>query len=344
MSGQGRRLAAACALAALAAVTPALPAAAVGTSGNGAFGLAPAPGSDGRAAPYFSMTVAAGDSATGTAIISNLGQTTERLKVSRSTGQTAANSGSAFSRYFQDCADAGCWVTGLPAAVTLRAASAQGLPFTVTVPAGPAPGQYLAGITAESAAKPQPVRVGSNGKATAGAIIVQQVTVGVAVTVGSLSRLTMRLRIPGVSGGVVGPVARLNIGLDNRGQTFAHATGTASCTAAGKRHSFAVFASTILPHDHAVIAVNAPGLPKGVALPCTVRLSYGDGLTVSWSGMVTVPSPPRGRIIHTGPGAYSVVPPAGLPLWAIALLVVGVAALAAMAVLLRRARRRNLMS
>jgi hypothetical protein len=340
-----RGLAVAAALAALAAVSPALPAAAAGAGGNGAFGLTPAPDSSGRAAPFFDMPVAAGHSAAGTTIISNLGQTTEKLKISQSTGVTAANGGSAFSRSFQSCSGPGCWVTGLPAAVTLPAGTDARVQFTVRVPAGTRPGQYLAGITAESAARPQPVRVGSNGKTTARAVIIEQVTVGVAVTVGSLSQLTTRLRIPGVSGEAVGPTARLDIGLRNAGQTFAHAVGTATCTVAGQRHSFTVVAATVLPRDQAQIAVNGPGLPEGMTMPCTVRLGYGNGLTVSWAGLVNIPAPPRGRIIHTGPGTYAVIPASGIPPWAIALLVIGALTLAALTMLLLlRMRRRNLAS
>jgi hypothetical protein len=324
---------------ALAAVVPVLPAAAADAGGNGQFGLTPVPDSAGHVAPYFMLTVPAGGSATGTALISNLGPVAVKLKVSRSRGVTAANGGSAFSGSFRSCSGVGCWVSGLPAEVMLPGGSGEKLPFMVRVPAGTAPGQYLAGITAEAAARPQSVRIGSNGKATARAIIVRRVTVGVALTVGSLPQLMTRLRITGVTGEAIGPTARLNIGLGNTGQTFAHGTGKASCTAAGRRHSFAVYASTVLPHDQAVIAVNTPGLPEGQAMPCTVRLGYGNGLTVSWAGLVTVPVPPRGRIIHTGPGAYSIIPEGGIPPWAIALLVVGVLALAAVAVLLLRMRR-----
>jgi hypothetical protein len=129
--------------------------------------------------------------------------------------------------------------------------------------------------------------------------------------------------------------------LANTGQTFAHGTGKASCTAAGRRHSFAVYASTVLPHDQAVIAVNAPGLPEGGTMPCAVWLGYGHGLIVRWAGLVSVPAPPRVRIIHTGPGAYSVVPDLGIPAWAVALLGVGVLVLAAMAAVLLRLRRRD---
>jgi hypothetical protein len=326
-------------LATLAVVTPALPATAADAGGNGQFGLTPLPGSTGHAASYFTLTMAAGESVADTALISNAAKVTEKLKISRATGVTAGNGGSAFSRSFQRCSGTGCWVSALTGEVTLPAGAAEQLPFMVRVPAGTPPGQYLAGLTVESAVRPPSVQVGSNGKASARAVIIQQVTVGVAVTVGVLSRMTTRLRIPGVSGQAIGPTARLNIGLANTGQTFAHGTGKASCTAAGRRRSFAVYADTVLPHDQAVIAVNAPGLPEGVTMPCAVWLGYGNGLIVRWAGLVTVPAAPRGRIIHTGPGAYSVIPDAGIPAWAIALLAVGVLLLVAIAVLLRQRRR-----
>lgn len=336
-----RRLAAVVALAALAAVTPLLPAAAAPAGGNGQFGLTPAPDSAGRVAPYFMLTMAAGESATDTALLSNEGRTTEKLKLSRATGVTAGNGGSAFSQEFLRCAGTGCWVSGLAGEVTLPAGAAERLPFTVRVPAGTPPGQYLAGLTVEAATPPPSVQVGSNGRATARAVIIERVTVGVAVTVGVLSRMTTRLRIPAVSGQAIGPTARLNLKLANTGQTFAHGTGKASCTVTGTRHSFAFYASTVLPHDQAVIAVNAPGLPEGVTMPCAVRLRYGNGLTASWAGPVTVPAPPRARVVHTGPGAYAVVPEGGIPAWAIALLVIGGLLLAALAGLLLWLFRRS---
>jgi hypothetical protein len=343
------RLAIAATLGVLAPMMPVMPAAATtagavsapGPVGNGKFGLTPLPGSDGHAVPYFTMTVAAGQSATGTAIISNLSTATEKLKVSRSTGVTAANGGSAFSHSFQRCSGPGCWVAGLPAVVTLPAGTREELLFTVHVPRGTPPSQYLAGITAELAVRPKPTGVGSNGRATARAVIIEQVTVGVAVTVGVLSRLVTRLQIPGVFGSAVGPTARLNIDLANAGQTFAHGVGQASCRAAAQRHSWTVNAATVLVHDQAVIAVNAPGLPEGATAPCQVLIHYGPGLTASWAGMVTVPAPPRTRTYHTGPGAYSVVPPSGIPAWAIALFVLGALVLAVLAVLLRRSRSRR---
>jgi hypothetical protein len=338
-------LAVAVVVAALAVVIPVLPAAAAPAGGNGQFGVTPVPDASGRAAAYFTLTVAAGKSATDTALVSNEGHVPENLKIGSAAGVTAGNGGSAFKQAFGGkCSGTGCWVSGLTGGVNLPAGTAEVVKFVVRVPPGTPPGQYLAGLTVEPVAKPPSKLVGKRGQASARVVIIQQVTVGVAVTVGDLSRMTTRLEIPGVSGEAIGPMGRLNVGLANTGQTFAHGTGRASCTAAGRSHSFAVYASTVLPRGQAVIAVNAPGLPQGVAMPCAVQIDYGAGLVARWAGLVTIPVRPRTRTVHTGPGAYSVVPGGGIPLWAIALLAVGALALALAAtavVVLLRQRRRN---
>jgi hypothetical protein len=333
------RLAAAVVVAGLAAVTPALPAMAVGLPGTDAFSITPAPDSAGLAPSYFSMTVAAGGVASGTAIISNEGQTTEKLDIDPTVGVTAGNGGSAYADPTHRCSGPGCWVTGLPGAVTLPADSKEQLQFTVHVPAKTAPGQYLAGITVQPASKPLPVPLGSKGGRSLGAVIIRVATVGVAVTVGRLSALATRLQIRSVSGIALETLPRLDILLENTGQTFAHGTVKASCVVSGKSLRFSLLAGTVLPGQQAVIPVNAGGLPRGTPVPCTVRLSYGHGLVDTWAGLVTVPALPRTRIIHTGPGVYAVIPAGGIPAWAFALIGLSVLALAAVVVLLLRLRK-----
>ena len=80
--------------------------------------------------------------------------------------------------------------------MTLAPGTRESIPFTVRVPAGTPRRQYLAGITAQLAAKPKATKVGQHGKATAKAIIVEQVTVGVAVTVGNCPRCGTGWRSP----------------------------------------------------------------------------------------------------------------------------------------------------
>ena len=346
MSGADRgrrwRLAATACAAVVCLMSLSLPAAAGGPA-NGTFGLSPMPNSDGQQAPYFALNVAPGHSATAIAIISNAGRTTEKLDISRSTGATAGNGGTTFYQAFAHCSGAGCWITGVPATVTLPPGMGEGLRFTITVPRGTKPGQYLAGLTAEAAAKPKPVKVGSHGHATSRAVIIDQVTVGVAVTVGTLADLTTRLQIPDVQATVIGSTIRLNIELADTGQTFARGSGTVSCVVAGKDRAFPVYASTVLPHDKALIAANLTGLTsQGMTVPCTVRLGYSRDLAARWSGSVTMPATTStSRVVHTGLGSYAVVPPGGIPGWATALIVIGVLLLAAAVVLLVRMRGRR---
>jgi hypothetical protein len=333
------------ALAVVAAVLPVLPAAAAVTGGGGAvaaFGITPMPGPDGFAAPYFIMSVGAGRSASATALISNWGTSAETLKVSRSTGTTAANGGSSFVQAFEDCTGAGCWITGLPAVVTLPAGAAEELGFWVQVPGDTPDGQYLAGITVESAADARPEVISAGAGTTARAIVIEQVTVGVAVDVGPRSLMRTRFLIHGVTGEDIGPTARLNIQLANTGQTFARGTGQAFCSSGGRQYSFRVYAGTVLPHEEAVIAVNAPGLPEGAAASCSVRIGYGHGLAASWAGPVAVPAAPHVRVIHPqGGGSYAVIPADSPPAWAIALFVLGALILAVLTVLLLRTFRRR---
>src|SRR5579862_2005290 len=88
---------------ALAVALPAQPAAAGEAGTAWTFGINPAPGPDGHTVSYFSMTLGAGQSGARTAIIRNLGNTTETLKVSPSIGITATNGGTAYSGAFGAC-------------------------------------------------------------------------------------------------------------------------------------------------------------------------------------------------------------------------------------------------
>ena len=311
---------------AMAAMTTGQPARAISVPPP-AFGLTPMPTPAGVPRPYFQMTISPGGSAADTAIVSNDGTSTERLRLATATGITATNSGSAFTEASGRCAGPGCWVTGLPATVTLPARTGRVLAFRVAVPPGTPRGQYLAGITVESAAPPSPVRAGVNGHASASVIIVSQVNVGVAITVGALARLRTRMAVLAVTSGSVGSLPRLNVLVHNAGQTFARAHGTVSCATGGGRRTFGLVVDTVLPGEDAVLPVNVPGLRAG-SMPCTVSLRDQAGGTSTWSGTVVVaPAAGTANTIRIGKGAYATVPATGVPTWAIALLAIGAAIL-----------------
>ncbi len=345
VAARARRVAgwlAAGAVATMVIAASATPAGAAEVGGPTPFGVTTGPTADGQSRPYFNLTLAAGQSATDNVVVTNKAKTTETLKISSSTGITAPNSASAFDGAFRPCVGTGCWVSGLPPTVTLAPGASQTWAFGVTVPAGTAAKQYLAGITAEPQTPPHPVVVGGNGAASAQAVIVDQVSVGVAVTVGSLSALTPGLQISKITGGAAGSVPRLLIGLHNSGQTFTKAQGSAACTVKGTSYSFPVSADTVLPGDAAVLPINAPPIGLGATVPCTVRLTYGQGQIANWSGTVTTPADPPVKVVRTGMGTFSNLPVNhGVPTWAIALIATAAVTLVAMGVLVLWLLRRR---
>jgi hypothetical protein len=324
-------------MAGLAAPPPVAQAA--GVPGTGPFGLTPAPTPAGQARPYFSLTVAPGRSAQDVAIISNEGTRTERLTVSTSRAVTAANSGSAYEGITGKCGGASCWVVGLPVTVTLAPGARTALGFRIAVPSSTRPGQYLAGLTAESANEPRPVRVGSNGRASAKVIIIDEVIVGVAVTVGRLSQMRTDLSISSVSAGWIGSTPRLFIPVRNTGQTFAQAKGTISCRSGGRPHSYRVIMETVLPGGQAVLPINAPGLTSG-PVPCMIRLRGNTDFRATWSGTVNLQPLVATTTNHPASSVYVSLPENTVPPWAVALMVIGALILGSLLAPLVQSRKR----
>ncbi|MEO3810269.1 DUF916 domain-containing protein [Sphaerisporangium sp. B11E5] len=317
----------------------ALPAHAGDDAKDGLFALTPS--SAGPQRPYFDLIAPPGRTARDTVIVSNETSTTQRLRISVSNGVTAANSGSAYRSVPGRCTGVSCWVTGLPATVTLAPGERRALSFRVSVPAGTPPAQYLSGITAQSAAPPATVAAGSNGRASAKAVIVRQVTVGVAVTAGTLTQMRTALTLWRVSAGWTGSRPRLFIPVYNSGQTFARARGTVSCGphgGHGRHRTYDVVVNTVLPGGGAVLPVNAPGLRAGT-LACAVRLRDAAGRPVTWTGDVELRSPSREETARTGEGDFMSLPLGTVPTWAIVLMILGTLTLAALVVLIVLRRR-----
>ena len=215
------------------------------------------------------------------------------------------------------------------------------MPFEVNVPAGTADKQYLAGITVRPAQAPAAVKVGSGHGATAQAVVINEVTVGVAVTIGK--HLHTELGIDDVTGGVTGTTSLLDVKVTDRGQTFVHGSGEAVCTGSKGALYFPVGANSVLPGDSGTVQVTAAGLPAGDS-DCTVTIAYGDGSdSATWHGTVTVPAGQVVKRVEVAPGVYAAVPENHLPTWALILIVAGgvviTALLVVVIVLLVRRRR-----
>jgi len=340
--GRRRRCVVLSALTLALVLLPIASASAIGTGGQSGFGISPSQLPSGAARSYFTESVTPGHSGVDTAEIANRGTASLTLAISASTGITAVNSGSSYDDSFKPCVGAGCWVSGLPTTVTLSPGETTALPFTVVVPAGTRPGQYLAGITAKPAVAPAPVTVGSNGRSSAQVIITDEVTVGVAVNVGDPTQFASNLRIDTMTSGAVATLPRLFVHIHNGGQTFLKSHGTATCTDNGHHVTFPVTSDTVLPSGGAVLVVNARGLGFGSVAQCRAVLDYGTGLTATWTGAVTMPAAAApAKTVHVGPGDYAQIPAQGTSVWIMVLIAIGALVLVALLGVLLVLRRRR---
>ena len=123
-------------------------------------------------------------------------------------------------------------------------------------------------------------------------IIVQQVSVGVAVTVGQPVRLRAKMDIIGVTAGWIGTLVRLSVNVRNDGQRFTKGTGHITCQLDGTTRTYPVDMDTVLPGGGAALQVNGTGMHTGTWL-CTVALKDSPAGTAAWTGEVVIP--PRGR-------------------------------------------------
>jgi len=271
------------ALAALALT--ALPAAALAAA-SFAGGFSAAPVNTGTA-DYVSLSLEASRQATATVRVTNLRAGRQTLWLYAVRGVTSRISGDAYVGAGRACQGVGCWIHSLPSRISVRAGTSVDVTFAVRVPPGTAPGQYLAGVAIEppvSPRSPQPVNSGS----AATSVILRQIVIGVAVTVGR--RFGSDVTIPTVRGVAIGNTAGIAVAEHNRGARFEHPAGRATIVVDGTPRSFAVRSGTVLPGGDPTLRVLTPSLRAGT-YPARATLRYDDDRkTAAWTGTVTIPA------------------------------------------------------
>jgi hypothetical protein len=301
--------------------------------------VGPAPAPNGQQRGYFILSISPGHSLTDVIVLGNNKPVTQRLRVGLVNGTTASDSGSAYSALAPRCAGVGCWVTGIPQAITLPPHSQDWLRFRVTVPPGMRPAQYLAGIAVTPDVPPHPVQFRSSGHATTQVLVVSRVVIGVAVTVGQLAALRTKTELTGVSARWIDGQVRLTVRVRNAGQRFTKATGKIACSLGSATHSFRFSMDTVLPGQGAGLPVNGgAGLHSGT-WRCVARALDTSGRSAVWTGTVIVPSTVTAATKEIAPNDFVAPQGGGVPGWAIALFVLcGLTLLSLWAVLARRRR------
>jgi hypothetical protein len=286
---------------------------------------------------YFTLTMGPGDLQRRAILVANPQPYPCAVELEAAHGETAVNSGDTYVPAESGCAEAGCWLSGLPTTVTVPAGGRLSVGFDVAVPAGTPSGEYLGGVFVRPADPPSvPSESGHEQVAVS---VAAQVAVGVAVVVpGPLRPL---LTIPSVTLDVSSEVPQLRVRVQNEGNTWEHPTGGARIRLASSTRSFGVRSSTILAGDAAVLPLPVDSVARGLR-HTRVVLNYGVDQQAVWEGDLDYPTPPAAPSADASAGSGGAA--MHLPLWvyvAIGGLALLVVFLIVLILLLFRTRRRD---
>lgn len=307
----------------IAAVTLPLLPSRVFADSAGTFGLRPAhpipelP----ETASYFVYTIKPGESITDEAIVVNTGATPVRLNIYPADGQTALNGGISYPGKDEPRIGTGNWVRLSESDITLPPGQEQTFGFTVSVPAGTPPKQYVAGIILQNA----DVQLGSG---TVGVNIVQRTATAILINVGG--PLSENLEIEGVKANISSPATTktasaapdtLTVTMFNDSLSLVIPTEitidvldldgnvTATLTAVG---------GTILPGDRIQVTTLFPKPPKDGTYSFYAEAVYAKGKKIAvWPKPGTIIAPidppkvdatdPGGKPLETLPGRVELV-------------------------------------
>ena len=287
---------------------------------------------------YFRLTLNAGDQQRAAILLANPEAYPCSVTLERASGETAVNSGDTYPVPEEGCTGSSCWLSGLPATVSVPAGGRLHVSFQVRVPARTPAGEYLAGVVVRPTAPPPVARPSSPDKQVA-VSVAARVAIGVAVIVsGSLHAM---LTIPSVTLDISTAPPRLQVHVRNLGNTWEHPTGGARIRVRSGTRGFGVRSNTILARDEAVLPLPVEGVQRG-NWTTDVVLSYGDHQRAVWHGELEYPTPP---ITARGQSQSSALTAAqALPAWVlgvIATLGLLVIVLAVVLVAVFRKRRRD---
>jgi hypothetical protein len=208
---------------------------------------------------YFVYDLAAGATTTGAVIVSNTGNGAGTVKLYSADGSTGQTTGTVYLTDKKPTG-AGAWVTLAQPSVQLAPGEIKRVSFTVTPPAGAAPGEWVAGIVAETATSPATKR--SSRKAGVQIRIRNQTIVAVQVDVPGTRDASFT--IGGAKTGGQRGFQQVLVHFSNTGNVLSKPTGSVTILRAGKPLQRLPFAmDTFLPQTE----VDYPLLLKHALAP-----------------------------------------------------------------------------
>ena len=254
-----------------------------------AFEIGPEAGEDPAttAQGFFVYELAAGDEATGSVRVSNPGTEPVTVELAEVDAETAQTGGSAFADAAATPAAAATWLQLDESQVTIEPGEQVSVAFTVQPPAGTAPGQYLAGITAFI---PAVVEASLSDAGQAGASVTMQTRYVIGVQVDVPGAWTPQMTITGASAMEQPSGTKLGIAMENTGDTFIKPEGKVTLSNADLTPILEqpIALGTFLTGTELTYPVAWPGAPLGGDYGVAVELNYGDNQVASYRGMLTV--------------------------------------------------------
>jgi hypothetical protein len=180
---------------------------------------------------YFVYPLAPGATRSGSVIVSNVGTKTGVVHLFTSDATTGPTSGTVY-RTGRAPTGPGAWVELARSGLTLAPGASTTVGFTVHVPAGARPGQWVAGIAAES---PQTSSTRSTGKQRSVQIRVRSLTI-VAVQVNVPGAVRQGFRIGTVHAGGSNGYQQVFVGFRNTGNVLSRPHGTVIVTRTDGTH------------------------------------------------------------------------------------------------------------
>lgn len=290
---------------------------------------------------YFVLDVAAGQTVHSAVLVRNNGASAGNVLLSLVNGTTDNVGGVIFMDQDTPRVGVAAWTTLAQTELGLAPGAQRAVDFSVTVPPGTGPGQYVGGISAENAAT-QPAATGGDIHINVRTLIQTAVQVNVPGPV------TNNIAVTGVAAGGTAGDQTLLIGLKNDGNQMVRPVGTLTVTDARGTtvQQLAVKIGAFLPGT----AIQYPAHVQKQALgdgqyQATLHLTYGvGGVTDAERGFSITPAQVA-RVFPTSvpllppPPAVARTAPSGLPLLTLVqdlALAVALAAGIGLAVTLRR--------
>ncbi len=227
-------------------------------------------------AGYFVFPASAGTTQHGVLIVSNTGKGFGTVELTVADASTGTTTGTIYLTSTKP-KNSAAWVKLSQTTLALGPNTARRVPFTVTVPAGAAAGQYVAGIVA--ADKNQPTAGKSSGKTS------------VQIKIRNLAIMAVQVNVPGptihhftigkVTAGGSRGFQQVLFGIANQGNVLEHPTGSVTIRNASGQvvETLPYKMDTFLPHteiDYPVTLKKA--LPAG-NYTASVSVAYGGGKT-----------------------------------------------------------------